>query len=193
MNAHDSSEKRESGRALVLQALIDTAVDGMVVIDEYGIVQLFNPASEKLFGYAADEVIGCNVNMLMPEPYHSEHDAYVARYRETGEARIIGIGREVVGRRKDGSTFPMDLAVSEFRLGRRRHFTGIVRDITERRQLEQRLRERADLLAQAERRKDEFLATLAHELRNPLAPIRNAIQVLIWKGPPTRSRSGAVR
>jgi signal transduction histidine kinase len=105
-----------------------------------------------------------------------------ARNLETGWVQGIGTGREVEGLRRDGSTFPMDLAVSEFRLDRRRHFIGIVRDITERRILEQRLRERAEQLAKEERRKDEFLATLAHELRNPLAPIHNAVQVLMASG-----------
>src|SRR5262249_38279022 len=96
----------------------------------------------------------------------------------TGEAKVIGIGREVVGRRKDGSTFPLDLAVSEFRLGERRFFTGIVRDVTERKRLQEALEQRADELSDRDRRKDEFLAMLAHELRNPLAPIRNALYLL---------------
>jgi signal transduction histidine kinase/CheY-like chemotaxis protein len=117
------------------------------------------------------------VKLLMPEPFHSEHDGYLANYRHSGLPKVIGVGREVEGRRKDGSTFPMNLAVSEFRLGGQRYFTGIVRDITARKQAEQALKD-------ADRRKNEFLATLAHELRNPLAPIRNAIQILLLKGPP---------
>src|SRR5262249_53173856 len=115
--------------------------------------------------------------------FHSEHDQYLAHYLQTGEAKIIGIGREVAGRRRDGSTFPMDLAVSEFSLGERRFFSGIVRDITERKRLEQELCQRVEELAEADRRKSEFLAILSHELRNPLAPIRNAVELIRLKGP----------
>ncbi|MBI3411963.1 MAG: PAS domain S-box protein [Planctomycetes bacterium] len=158
-----------------MRSVVDHVIDGIITIDERGKVESFNAAAERLFGYRASEIIGHNVNRLMPEPYHGEHDGYLANYLRTGEAKIIGIGREVVGRRKDGSTFPMDLAVSAFHLEGRRFFTGIVRDITDRKRAEESLRE-------ADRRKDEFLAMLAHELRNPLAPIRNAVQVQYLKG-----------
>ena len=117
------------------RAVIETAVDAIVMIDATGTITDFNPAAEKLFGYRADEAIGRNVRMLMPEPYRQEHGGYIRRYLETGERRIIGIGREVVGRRKEGSTFPMELAVSELKLDDRRLFTGIVRDLTERHRL----------------------------------------------------------
>ena len=122
-----------------IQSILDTVADGIITIDERGTVETVNPAAERMFGYAASEVIGGNVKMLMPEPYHSEHDGYLEHYRATGEARVIGIGREVMGVRKDGSTFPLDLAVSEMRLGRERHFTGVVRDITARKQAEDQL------------------------------------------------------
>src|SRR5262245_19069452 len=97
----------------VFQALIATAVDGIIVIDARGLIQIFNPACERLFGYKPDEVIGKNVKMLMPSPYRDEHDGYLKHYQETGERRIIGIGREVVGQRKNGTTFPMYLSVGQ--------------------------------------------------------------------------------
>lgn len=120
----------ESGVGL-FQALIATAVDGIMVIDADGLVQVYNRACERLFLYEPSEVIGQNVKMLMPEPYHAEHDGYLARYQTTGERRIIGIGREVVGRRKDGTTFPMYLSVGEGTAGGTRIFVGILHDLTE--------------------------------------------------------------
>lgn len=122
-----------------LRSIINTAVDGIVTIDERGIVETFNRAAERMFGYRADEVIGKNVSVLMPAPYRQEHDGYIERYRRTGQARIIGIGREVVGLRKDGTTFPLDLAVSE--VSKLRRFTGILRDVSDRHRLEWRLAE----------------------------------------------------
>ena len=124
-----------------LRAILDTAVEGIIGIDERGTVETFNRAAQRMFGYQADEVIGRNISMLMPEPYRAEHDRYVANYLRTGWAKIIGIGREAVGRRKDGHTFPIDLAVSEVRAGGRRTFTGIIRDITERKRLEKEVLE----------------------------------------------------
>lgn len=121
------------------RTILETTVDGIITIDTKGRIESFNPAAEKLFGYRFDEVQGQNVKMLMPTPYYEEHDEYLNRYLKTGERRIIGIGREVHGRRKDGSVFPMYLAVSEFFIGKRRMFTGIVRDITEQRRLEQEI------------------------------------------------------
>jgi two-component system, LuxR family, sensor kinase FixL len=110
--------------------LIETAVDGIVVIDARGLVQVYNAACERLFGYHSDEVVGRNVKMLMPEPYHGEHDAYLSNYRKTGKKQIIGIGREVLGRRKDGSVFPMYLSVGQGTLSGNQLFVGIIRDLT---------------------------------------------------------------
>ncbi|MGQ3032213.1 MAG: PAS domain-containing protein, partial [Ferrovibrionaceae bacterium] len=141
----DKSATRPSIEAQ-LRTVIDTAVDGMVIIDATGRIELFNPACERLFGYGAAEVIGQNVRILMPEPYHGEHDGYLANYRRTGEAKIIGIGREVVGRRKDGSTFPMDLSVGETREGANSLFIGIIRDISRRKADEAALQESAAML-----------------------------------------------
>ncbi|MBI3117570.1 MAG: PAS domain S-box protein, partial [Candidatus Hydrogenedentes bacterium] len=142
------AEERLQESAVRIQSILNTAVDGIITIDEFGIVETLNPAAARIFGYAAAEVIGQNVKILMPEPYHSGHDGYLERYRATAEARIIGARREVAGRRKDGSTFPMELAVSEMQLGNARYFTGLVRDITERKAAEQALmqeRNRLDL------------------------------------------------
>jgi len=127
-----------------LRAILETAVEGIITIDTRGLIESFNPAAENIFGYAASEVIGRNVSMLMPPPYREEHDSYMANYLRTGQARIIGIGREVVGRRKNGTLFPMDLAVSEVRLARGRLFTGFVRDISEPKRLEKEILEISD-------------------------------------------------
>ena len=160
------------------RSILDTVADGIITIDERGIVEMLNPAAERIFGYAAAEVIGQNVKMLMPEPYQRQHDGYLDRYRVTGEARIIGIGREVVGRRKDGSTFPLDLAVSRMQLGSERHFTGIVRDISERKQAEQALVAAKDEAELANRAKDSFLATMSHEIRTPLGGLMGMLELL---------------
>jgi PAS domain S-box-containing protein len=124
-----------------VNAIVNTAVDGIIVIDERGTIESANPAAERLFGYAAAEMVGRNVSMLMPEPYRGEHDEYIANYLRTRVPKIIGVGREVVGLRKDGTTFPMDLSVSEFLLGERRMFTGIVHDVSQRRKLEREILE----------------------------------------------------
>jgi PAS domain S-box-containing protein len=140
----DITELKETKRALQesearAQAILETTVDGIITIDAEGAIESFNQAAEEIFGYDADEVIGENVKMLMPSPHHEQHDEYLHSYHETGRRKIIGVGREVTGRRKDGSTFPMDLAVSEVELGDRTIFTGIVRDISERRRLEKEI------------------------------------------------------
>jgi two-component system sensor kinase FixL len=127
-----------------LRAILETAVEGIITIDERGSIESMNPAAVKIFGYRPSEVIGKNVHILMPAPYREQHDTYLANYRKTGQAQIIGIGREVSGRRKDGTVFPMDLSVSEVKLAGRRLFTGFVRDITERKQLEKEILETSD-------------------------------------------------
>lgn len=127
------------------KAVLETVVDGIIIIDENGLIQSLNPAAENIFGYRRDEIIGQNVSMLMPEPYRHQHDGYLAQYMRTGHARIIGIGREVPGQRKDGSLFPMELAIAEMQLGDQSHFNGIVRDISERKRAEQLLKETTSL------------------------------------------------
>ena len=140
----DTTELKRAKRALEesearAQAILETTVDGIITIDGDGIIESFNDAAEDIFGHEEAEVVGENVKVLMPPPYHEDHDTYLENYHETGRRNIIGIGREVRGRRKDGSTFPMDLAVSEVELGDRTIFTGIVRDISERRRLEKEI------------------------------------------------------
>ncbi|MEZ5584690.1 MAG: PAS domain S-box protein, partial [Candidatus Competibacteraceae bacterium] len=136
----------------LIGAMVHSAADGILVIDERGVVHMLNPAAERLFGYSAGEVVGQNVSVLMPEPYRSEHDHYLTNYQRSGVKRIIGIGREVAGRRKDGSSFPMYLSVGEVSVGDRRMFTGIVQDLTERKQAEEqiaRLKRRQELILDA--------------------------------------------
>src|SRR5215472_4273700 len=136
-----TSTRDALAREAHLASILNTVPDAMIVIDEDGIVQSFSPAAERLFGYGAAEMIGKNVKMLMPSPYRENHDGYIEQYLRTGQRRIIGIGRVVVGERKDGSTFPMELAVGEMRSSDRHFFTGFIRDITQRQQSEARLQE----------------------------------------------------
>lgn len=161
-----------------LQSILETMPDAMVVIDSEGIIQSFSAAAERLFGYSATEVIGQNVKILMPSPYREDHDGYLRRYLATGERRIIGIGRVVVGERKDGSTFPMELAVGEMKSSNRRFFTGFVRDLTQRQKTEARLQELQAELVQISRltAMGEMASTLAHELNQPLSAITNYLK-----------------
>ncbi|MEO5378148.1 MAG: response regulator [Magnetococcus sp. DMHC-6] len=153
------------------RSIVNTILDGIITIDAQGTILTFNPAAERLFGYLLVEVIGKNVNLLMPEPYHSHHNGYLNNYVTTGSAKIIGIGREVVGLRKDGSHFPMDLAVSEMMVDGKQMFTGIVRDITERKKNEQFLLEAKEIADKASCAKSEFLANMSHEIRTPMNAI----------------------
>src|SRR5262249_33951121 len=161
-----------------LQSILDTVPDAMIVIDEHGVIQSFSSAAERLFGYEPGEVIGQNVKLLMPLPYRENHDGYLDRYLKTGERRIIGIGRVVVGERKDGSTFPIELAVGEMRSNNRRFFTGVIRDLTEHQKTEGRLQEMQNQVG------PNFPlpsgggmgSTLAHELNQPLSAITNYLR-----------------
>ncbi len=161
-----------------LQSILDTVPEAMIVIGERGIMQYFSSAAERLFGYDAKETIGHNVKMLMPSPYRESHDTYLDRYLTTGERRIIGIGRVVVGQRKDGSTFPMELAVGEMQSADRRYFTGFIRDLTERQKTEARLQELQSELVHISRltAMGEMASTLAHELNQPLSAISNYLK-----------------
>ena len=155
------------------RSIIDAAVDAVLVIDRQGQIEVFNAAAERLFGYTATDVLGRNVNMLMPQPYHGEHDQYMARYIATREQRIIGVGREVTGRRQDGTTFPVHLSVGEMAIDGEPKFTGILHDLTARVVLETQLREQAALT-----RLGEMAAVVAHEVKNPLTGIRGAVQII---------------
>ena len=161
-----------------LQSIVDTVLDAMVVIDSAGIMQSFNASAERQFGYTPAEAIGQNVSMLMPGPYREQHDGYLERYLATGERRIIGVDRVVVGRRKDGSTFPMKLAVGEMRRGDLIYFTGFIRDLTEREESAAMLDQARSELARLARLNElgEMASTLAHELNQPLSAIANYVQ-----------------
>jgi two-component system sensor kinase FixL len=165
-------------RQAQLQSILDTVPEAMIVIDERGIMRSFSVAAERLFGWTAAEAVGQNVSILMPQPYRREHDGYLDRYRTTGERRIIGIGRIVVGERKDGSTFPMELAVGEARVGRERYFTGFVRDLTERRTQERRMQDLQSELVHVSRltAMGEMASSLAHELNQPLSAITSYLR-----------------
>jgi PAS domain S-box-containing protein len=173
-----ASSRSLEDREQRLRALVSTAVDGVMIIDANGTVQEYNPACEQLFGYREDEVIGRNVNMLMPPPYREEHDEYLSRYRTTGNKRIIGIGREVEGRRKDGTTFPMELSVGEARPGGQQVFVGIIRDITARKSAEQSLRVAKEQAESASHAKSQFLANMSHEIRTPMNAVLGYTQLI---------------
>lgn len=198
-----------------LHALMEAAVDGIVSINDRGLIQSTNSAAQKLFGYSVEEMVGRNVTLLMPSPYREEHDAYLQRYLETNEKRIIGIGREVIGLRKDGTTFPMDLSVGEARVGDERIFLGIIRDISERKQSEQRIQESNANLEKAIRELQakneevramtqqlwqaaklasvgELAASIAHELNNPLATVCLRIESVLQRTPPDDPRRRAL-
>ena len=155
------------------RAFVAAIVDAVITIDRSGSILTFNPAASRLFGYEPAEVVGSNVSCLMPPPHRTDHDAYIGRYVTTGEKRIIGIGREVRGLRKDGTTFPLHLSVSEVRVGPAVRFVGILRDLTHQNRLQEELTRSRTLAAVG-----EMSASLAHEIKNPLAGIRAAMQNL---------------
>lgn len=173
--AHDKLAREREAH---LHSILETVPDAMVVIDERGIVESFSKAAEKLFGYPASEVEGRNVSMLMPSPDREAHNGYIARYLETGQARIIGIGRVVFGRRKDGSEFPMELQIGEVHNGDRRIFTGFIHDLTERQRTEKRMQDLQSELIHVSRLSamGTMATTLAHELNQPLTAIANYVE-----------------
>lgn len=168
--SEDITERKLAESALLeqaqhTQAILDNMIDGIITIDLTGSIHSFTPAAERIFGYITEEVLGQNIRILMPNPYRDAHDGYLRNYQATGVARIIGIGREVEGRRKDGSLFPMDLAISEITRQGKAMYVGIVRDITERKKMD--------------RMKSEFVSTVSHELRTPLTSISGALGLIV--------------
>jgi len=169
------------------KALLDAAVDAIIVIDQRGCIETFNSAAEVMFGFSAREVLDKNVSLLMPEPYQSEHDGYISNYLDTGNAKIIGIGREATGQRKNGSVFPIDLSVGKIPTDDQPKFVGIIRDATRRKRSEEEIHQTRERLAQFGRLSTlgEMAASLAHELNQPLAAIATytqACQRLIESG-----------
>jgi two-component system sensor kinase FixL len=158
-----------------LRSILHTIPDAMIVIDGRGIMQLFSTAAERLFGWSEQEAIGQNVSVLMPEPDRTRHDSYIARYRSTNDPHIIGIGRIVTGKRRDGTTFPMHLSIGEMQSGGEPYFTGFVRDLTEHQQTQARLQELQSELVHVSRltAMGEMASALAHEINQPLAAISN--------------------
>ncbi len=177
-NAHAQLEQRVEQRTSELQqseertrAIIDSAADGIIVIDGKGIVETFSPSAETIFGYGASEVTGNNINMLMPESMRSEHDSYLASYLPGRESKVISNRVEVTGLRKNGDTFPMELSVSELLVGDKKMFVGITRDTTERKQAEQAMAEAKEAAEASAQARSDFLANMSHEIRTPMNAI----------------------
>lgn len=182
-----------SDKDILLDTVMNTVIDGLIIIDSDGSIQRFNTAAEKIFGYSFDEVRGRNVKMLMPEPYHSEHDGYLHNYARTGDRKIIGIGREVTAQRKDGSTFPMELGVDQMQLEGKTLFVGSIRDISERRQSELTIQNYISQLERSNQELDDFAYIASHDLKEPIRGLSNNAQFLLEDFEETLDESGCAR
>jgi PAS domain S-box-containing protein len=180
MSQSPGSSSSQAAPAAKLHGILESAVAAIITIDGHGLIEDVNPATERLFGYAAAELEGQNVKILMPEPYRAEHDGYIANYAHTGVKKIIGIGREVIGRRKDGTTFPVHLAVSEFEADGRRYFTGMIQDISDRKHVEEALLESERRFAQAQKMEavGQLTGGIAHDFNNLLLVISGNLELL---------------
>ncbi|MBF0460774.1 MAG: PAS domain S-box protein [Magnetococcales bacterium] len=176
------SENQLRRSEATIRAIVETAVSAIVTIDWAGTVCLFNPAAEQLFGYAAAEVVGQNVTLLMPSPHREQHDRYLQEYQASGIHKIIGVGREVNGVRRDGDVFPLNLAVSELGVGEERMFVGILTDLTARKAVEKTLVDARELADQANRLKGDFLANMSHEIRTPMNAILGMTHLVLQTG-----------
>ena len=179
----DITERKKNHQAILdnqarLHAIVDTAVDGIITISEQGLIETSNRAAEELFGFDKEELKGQNVKILMPNSYAHEHDGYLDNYKRSGEAKVIGIGREVTGKRKDGSEFSIELSVAEVQLGNARLYTGIVRDISMRKKNEADLIQMMDAADSANKAKSDFLSRMSHELRTPLNAIVGFAEIM---------------
>lgn len=172
------AERRVADEAARLQAVTNTVLDGLITIDDHGLIQTFNPAATRIFGYTETEVVGHNVNMLMPDPYRAEHDGYLGHYLSGGAARVIGIGREVSGRRKNGTVFPMELGVNEMQANGARSFVGTVRDISERKAADAAIHDFIDKLTRSNQELDDFAYIASHDLKEPIRGLSNNARFL---------------
>jgi PAS domain S-box-containing protein len=180
MHRTDGQVGSAEAQAAKLRGILESAVIAIITIDDRGLIESVNPATERLFGYGAAELVGQNVNVLMPDPYRAEHDGYIRSYLKTGTRKIIGIGREVSGRRKDGGTFPIHLAVSEFEVRGRRYFTGMIHDLSDRKHVEVALGESERRLAQAQKMEavGQLTGGIAHDFNNLLLVITGNLELL---------------
>ncbi|MGV3539379.1 MAG: sensor histidine kinase [Rufibacter sp.] len=174
---HDISQQKRAERAQretenKINSIIEAAVDGIITIDTRGIMEMVNPSAAKLFGYCAEELLGKNISMLMPEPDHSRHDGYMEHYQRTGQKKIIGIGREVSGLKKDGTIFPLYLSISEVQLEHRNVYTGFIHDITHQKMSEEKLRRYAAELERSNGELQDFAYVSSHDLQEPLRKIQ---------------------